>query len=162
VEWIAALKGKTVGLDTTPLIYFIEENPTYLETVRPFFEALSHGEFSAVTSVVTLLEVLVHPFRRGDTKLAQQYRDILLNAENLTTILLSQSVAEGAARLRATHNIRTPDAIQMAAAIHAGASFFLTNDTRLPSLPKLKVLVLDELRQATSVETGWFEESYDT
>ncbi len=60
MEWIAVLKGKTVGLDTTPLIYFIEENPTYLKTVRPFFEALSHGEFSAVTSVVTLLEVLVH------------------------------------------------------------------------------------------------------
>jgi len=37
------------------------------------------------------------------------------------------------------------DAIQMATAIHEGASFFLTNDARLPSLPKLKVLVLDEL-----------------
>jgi hypothetical protein len=30
VEWIEALQGKVVGLDTTPLIYFIEENPTYL------------------------------------------------------------------------------------------------------------------------------------
>ena len=146
MEWVAALQGKVVGLDTAPLIYFIEENLAYLETVRPFFEAMDHGEFSVVTSVVTLLEVLVHPFRRGDATLAQQYRDILLNAEGLTTILLSQDIAEEAARLRAAHNIRTPDAIQMATAIHEGASFFLTNDARLPSLPRLKVLVLGELK----------------
>lgn len=146
MEWIAALQGKVVGLDTTPLIYFIEENPAYLETVRPFFEAMDHDEFSVVTSIVTLLEVLVHPFRHGDRTLAQQYHDILLNAEGLTTILLSHDIAEEAARLRAAHNIRTPDAIQMATAIHEGASFFLTNDARLPSLPRLKVLVLDELK----------------
>jgi hypothetical protein len=78
VGWIEALQGKVVGLDTTPLIYFIEENPTYLDMVYPFFEAMDRGKFSVVTSIVTLLEVLVHPFRRGDTRLAQQYRDILL------------------------------------------------------------------------------------
>jgi hypothetical protein len=34
----------------------------------------------------------------------------------------------------------------MATAILEGASFFLTNDARLPSLPGLEVLVFDELR----------------
>jgi len=34
VEWINDLQEKTVGLDTAPLIYFIEENPAYIETVR--------------------------------------------------------------------------------------------------------------------------------
>jgi len=29
VEWINDLQGKTVGLDTAPLIYFIEENPAF-------------------------------------------------------------------------------------------------------------------------------------
>jgi predicted nucleic acid-binding protein len=147
--WIDALWGKAVGLDTTPLIYFIEENPAYLDMVCPFFQAMDQGDFSVVTSIVTLLEVLVHPFRHGDTVLAQQYRDILLNAKGLTTLLFSQDIAEEAARLRATHNIRTPDAIQMATAIYAGASFFLTNDSCLPSLPGLEVLILDELK-ATS------------
>lgn len=144
--WIDALSGKVVGLDTMPLIYFIEESLAYLDTVCPFFEAMDRGDFSVVTSVVTLLEVLVHPFRHGDTILAQQYRDVLLNAKGLTTLLLSQDIAEEAARLRATHNIRTPDAIQMATATYARASFFLTNDSRLPSLPGLEVLVLDELK----------------
>ena len=87
---------KSCGQGTTPLIYFIEENPTYLDMIHPFFEAMDRGEFSVVTSIVTLLEVLVHPFRRGDTSLAQQYRDVLLDAENLTTIFLSQDIAEEA------------------------------------------------------------------
>ncbi len=146
MAWVTALQGQVVVLDTAPLIYFIEENPTYLEMLRPFFVAMDRGEFSVLTSTVTLLEVLVHPLRRGERELAQQYRDTLLGAAGLITISLSPDIAEEAARLRARHNIRTPDAIQMATALRAGASRFLTNDVRLPSLPDLQVLVLDELK----------------
>jgi predicted nucleic acid-binding protein len=147
MEWIDSLRGSVVGLDTTPLIYFIEENPVYSKVVDPFFEAVAHGEITVITSVVALLEALVHPIRNADTKLAQKYRDILLDSEELTTILLDQDIAEEAARLRAFHNIRTPDSIQMATAIIGKASFFLTNDIRLPSLPNLKTLLLDDLKQ---------------
>jgi len=146
MEWIAQLQGQVVGLDTAPLIYFIERNPTYLEMMRVFFRALNCGEFKVVTSVITLLEVLVQPLRRGETALAQEYRDILFDEEGLTTIPVSPDIAEAAAQLRAVHNLRSLDAIQMATAIHEGAAFFLTNDVRLPSLPGLEVLVLDSLR----------------
>lgn len=145
--WIDSLRGSVVGLDTTPLIYFIEENPAYLKVVDPFFEAVALGEITVITSVIALLEVLVHPIRNADTKLAQKYRDILLDSEGLTTILLDQDIAEEAARLRVFHNIRTPDSIQMATAIIGKAPFFLTNDIRLPSLPNLKTLLLDELKK---------------
>jgi predicted nucleic acid-binding protein len=107
---------------------------------------MDHGEFTVVTSMVTLLEVLVHPFRGGDADLAQQYRDILLHAAHLTTIELSQDIAEEAARFRATYNLRTPDAIQLATALHASASHFFTNDDRYPTVPGLRILVLDTLR----------------
>jgi predicted nucleic acid-binding protein len=146
MEWIAQLQGQVVGLDSAPLIYFIEENPTYLEMTDAFFEAMVRGEFRVVTSVVTLLEVLVYPLRQGNRILAQQYRDILFNEEGLTTIAVSPAIAEEAAQLRATYNLQTPDSIQMATAISGGASFFLTNDARLPSLPGLEVLVLEDLR----------------
>jgi hypothetical protein len=39
VEWIGALRGSTVGLDTGPLIYYIEEHPAFLARIKPFFEA---------------------------------------------------------------------------------------------------------------------------
>ena len=83
MEWIETLRGAIVGLDTAPLIYFIEENPTYLPIVRRFFEAVDRGEFRAVTSVLTLTEVLIHPLRHGDHNLADQYRRILLHASQV-------------------------------------------------------------------------------
>ena len=63
MEWIEALRGSIVALDTAPLIYFIEEHPAYLPKIRPFFEAAERGEFRIVTSFITLLEVLVRPLR---------------------------------------------------------------------------------------------------
>lgn len=84
MEWINALRGRTVGLDTAPVIYFIEENPTYLEAVRHFFSSADKGDFAVVTSTVTLLEVLVHPLRSNNRELASEYRDILLGSKLIT------------------------------------------------------------------------------
>ena len=106
---------------------------------------MEQGHFTVITSMVSLLEVLVHPFRFNNTKLVEEYRDILLRSKNLTTIVISTAIAEEAARLRASYNIRTPDAIQLATAINGGASFFLNNDDRLPALPNLSLITLDTL-----------------
>jgi predicted nucleic acid-binding protein len=143
--WLDSLQGQTIGLDTSPLIYFIEEHPKYLRLVRPFFEALDRGEFQVVTSAVTLLEVLVQPLRSGDDILAGKYREILTNAKNLSLIELSVPIAERAAWLRASSSLRTPDAVQLAAALNQGARFFLTNDGRLPAVQGIELLVLDDL-----------------
>jgi predicted nucleic acid-binding protein len=145
MEWLIQLRGQTIGLDTAPLIYFIEQNPAYLEMVRAFFQAMSQREFQVVTSTLTLTEVLVHPLRSGDRDLATQYRDILFDQENLTIVPVSAEIAEIAAQLRATQNLRTPDAIQLATTIRGGARFFLTNDSRLPVIENLELLVLEKL-----------------
>lgn len=145
MEWINRLEGELVGLDAAPLIYFIDRNPIYVDMMRLFFRAMNKGDFTVVTSIVTLVEALVYPLRQEDATLAQQYRDILFNGEGLTTVQVFEDIAEAAARLRADYNLRTPDAIQMATAVHEGASFFLTNDTHLPSLPGLELLILDDM-----------------
>jgi predicted nucleic acid-binding protein len=145
MEWIRALHGTVVGLDTASIIYLIEENPTYLPIVRPFFEAVDRGYFQIATSILTLTEVLVHPLRNGDKRLADQYRRILLQARHITTIPFSERIAEQSAKLRAYDGLRTPDAIQVAPAVHSGASSFLTNDARLSRVSSLNVLVLDQL-----------------
>jgi predicted nucleic acid-binding protein len=147
MEWITQLQGRLVGLDTAPLIYFIEENPTYINMMDAFFEAMDRGEFRVVTSVITLLEVLVYPLRQLDTTLANRYRNILSFSPSLRTVEVSREIAEKAAELRAIYNLQTPDSIQMATAIVNRASFFLTNDVRLPSISGLQVLVLEDLRQ---------------
>lgn len=142
MEWLKPLYGQVVGLDTAPLIYFIEKHQTYLPFVRPFFEAVNRGDIQVVTSTLTLTEVLIHPLRQGNQDLAREYSRILLNATNVKTLSVSPLVAAEAARIRADSGIRTPDAIQLATAQQAKATFFLTNDEALAKIPGLQVVVL--------------------
>lgn len=145
MEWIDALRGEIVALDTAPLIYFIERHPSYVSKLKPFFAAADRREFRIVTLLVTLVEVLVHPLRRGRDDLVREYRDILLRSPALASLPLSQEIAEEAARLRAAHNMKTPDAIQLATAKIAGANWFLTNDGSLPCPSGISLLIVDRL-----------------
>lgn len=147
MEWISSLRGKIIGVDTAPIIYFIERHPLYIHIMHSFFQEVQKGEIAVVTSTMALLETLVMPFRHRNVDLADQYRRILLKTKGHRTFRLSPIIAEEAARLRAFYNISTPDSIQIATAIYGGASFFLTNDTNLPTLPDLKIIVLEDLRK---------------
>ena len=66
-----------IGLDTAVFIYFVEEHAEFLALVEPLFVGLDGGRWSAVTSSMTLLEVLVVPYRAGDTALAERYEALL-------------------------------------------------------------------------------------
>src|SRR5271169_1387773 len=139
--WVEDLYGTVIGLDTAPFIYYTELRTGYADLLFPFFEAVGQGKITIVTSIVTLVETLVLPVRKGDAKLANQYRNMLFNTDNVSTIMLSQEIAEEAAELRALHNFRGLDAIQLATAINAQASFFLTNDRQLQRASAIPVLV---------------------
>lgn len=136
--------GATVGLDTALFIYFIEEHPRYLPIVEPLFAAIDTGHLTAVTSAITLLEVLVIPYRAHDAGLASRYEALLAGSRGLSLIDLSRSQLHAAARLRGTNPaLRMPDALQLAAASSTGCSAFVTNDRKLPSVAGLAVLQLD-------------------
>lgn len=138
--------GKTVFLDTAPLIYFIEGHSVYKPVLAPLFTFNDQSGFVFVTSTITLLEVLVKPLREGKTIIAKQYRDTITNAPGVEIIDMSTAVAETAARLRATYNLKTPDSIQLATALEAKADYFLTNDVKLKVISELITVTMDELR----------------
>ena len=72
------LGGGPVGIDSALFIYLIEENPTFLPLVEPIFAAIDGGTLLAVTSAVTLLEVLVIPYRSQNEPLAERYEAAVL------------------------------------------------------------------------------------
>jgi predicted nucleic acid-binding protein len=127
------------------VIYFVERNERYIEAIRPLFEAADRGQVRLVTSAITLLEVLVVPLRAGDAVVARRYEELLSRSRGLTLVDLRRPILRAAAHLRAVHAVRTPDAIQLAAAVTERCGSFLTNDRRLPDLPGLPVLQLADL-----------------
>ena len=141
---IDELCGLRICIDTAPFIYFIEKNPKYLGLLRPFFAEINAGKIDALTSTITLLEVLVLPFKTKNESLAEKYRDILLYAEGLTTFEIFHEVSELSAKLRAKYSIRTPDAIQIAVGIIYGADAFLTNDSGLKKVKDIRVVILED------------------
>jgi predicted nucleic acid-binding protein len=142
-----ALAGVTaLGFDTALLIYFVERHPAYVDMIREVLRRVDSGAITGYSSVVTLTEVLTQPKRVGNTKIENEYRDLLLHSRNFGLILIDASIAERAADLRARYSLRTPDALQIAAALAAGCEAFLTNDPPLKRVTELRVLVLDDLK----------------
>jgi len=92
-----------------------------------------------------LTETLTKPLKVADKAVEQAYRSLLQNTEHITLISVTDQVAERAAHLRAQYNLRTPDALHVAAAIDQSCDAFLTNDFTLRRITELRVLVLDEL-----------------
>ena len=133
-----------VALDTSIFIYFIEEHSLYLPLVEPLFEAIDAGQLEAVTSSLTLLEVLVIPFRFSNGALIDRYETLLTKSQGLRLVDLDRELLRSVAQVRASTRAKTPDAIQLVAAMAGACPVFLTNDDRIPSLPGLRVLLLDD------------------
>lgn len=132
-----------VACDTALFIYLIEENARYLPLIEPLFRDADAGRREIVTSALTLLEVLVVPFRAGSRALAERYEALLTRSRGVRLVDIGREQLHAAAQLRAALNVRTPDALQLAAALTTGCDTFLTNDRRLPAVPGLHILQLD-------------------
>ena len=131
-----------VALDTAVFIYFIQEEPRYLPHILPLFEQADAGVRELVTSAVTLLEVLVVPYRADDLPLAERYEQLLTRSRGMRLIDITRDHLRAAAQLRALARVKTPDALQLAAALSAGCGVFITNDRELPDVAGIRVIQL--------------------
>ena len=130
-----------VALDTVAFIYYIEDDPRYAPLLEPIFTRAGR-DVTVVTSAMTLLEVLVLPFRRGQAQLADRYDQLLTRSRGVTLVDITRHQLRAAASLRAVLPIKTPDALQVVAATSTGCKVFITNDRRLPVIPGLRVIQL--------------------
>ena len=131
-----------IGVDSAIFIHFIEAAPTWLPAITPLFHAADTGQRELVISAVTLLEVLVVPYRAGNAAIAARYEALLTRSRGIQLIDLTRAQLRRAAQLRALTGVRTPDALQLAAAHDAGCTTFVTNDRRLPAVPGLRIVQL--------------------
>lgn len=142
---VEKVRGKLVGVDTSIFIYFIEKkNPAYIRIMREFFKKNKEGKIRLVTSTITLLEVLVQPFKQSRHDLVEKYKKILEESEYIKLVDFNIEISEISAKIRAKSGIRTPDAIQIGTSVHSEADYFLTNDKRLKSVEEIPLILLDD------------------
>jgi predicted nucleic acid-binding protein len=132
-------------LEAAPLIYYVEENPKYVDKLEAIIAFIGDSPVKAISSAITLTEVLSHPMRLGRQDLIDKYRDILLESGSFRLVPVTTMIASSAASMRSRYSLRTPDALHLATAIEEACDLFITNDKGIKRVTELQVLVLDEL-----------------
>jgi predicted nucleic acid-binding protein len=136
---------QVAGIDTVTFIYHFERHPQYFRLTQPFFRSVLSGELRAVTSMITLTEIVVLPLRQGLVNVARSYESAIAHYPHLRVAPITRRTARIAGNLRADHRLLAPDALQVAAAIQYGATAFVTNDKQMRRLSGLlDIVVLDD------------------
>lgn len=120
--------GERLLLDTTTLIAYL----SFGEQVSPVSayiidEMVRSGRNPAVVSAVTAMELLVRPLHIGAVDVSRRIMDFLTSFPNLQSLNVDLQIAQEAAFLRATLNLRSPDALIIAAGLTRSATHLVTN-----------------------------------
>lgn len=142
---LALPAGGPVYLDTNCFIYTVERIDPYRVALDSIWNDIRGRKLTVATSEFTIMEVLVKPLKDSDTALETLYRTILQRSPDVRALPVSLAVLERAAALRATTNLKTPDAIHAATALVHGAAMLITNDPAFRHVPGLSVTLLDDL-----------------
>lgn len=139
-----------VGIDSSILIYHLEDLPPYSELTEGIFSALAEGDLAAVISTLSVTELLVKPFAEGEEERIKDFERFLQGLPRTAIVAPSYEIAKGAARLRGLYGLRTPDALILSTALSEGARGFLTNDEGLRKVEGegIAILILDDYLNA--------------
>lgn len=113
--------------DACVLIYLIEEHAEMYPSIDKKLRA--PGNLTLALSDLIRLECRIRPMRQLDWSLLARFDRFFSNPGHIY-IPASRPVFNLATELRAMHNLKTPDALHLAAALHGGCDQFWTNDHR--------------------------------
>ena len=134
-----------VALDTMVFVYHLANHPRYAALTTMVLEAVETGQLAGMTTTITLAEILTAPAKVGDRQAAQDYELYLTRFPNLQIAPLDIALARETALVLGATGLRTPDAIQVAAARLVNADAIITNDRRwVGRVDRPAVVVLDE------------------
>ena len=136
-------RQRRIALDTSILIYHMEANARYLALADAVFSWIERTGHEAVTSTITMTELLIPSYRDKDEHRVDEFYGLLSTYPNLRWIPPDLETADLAAQLRATYRLRTPEALQAATALRAQATGFVTNDPVFAGIEDFKTAVLD-------------------
>lgn len=132
---------KLIGLDTNIFIYYFQKDKEFGLAVRSLFGVLAKKEARAVTSVITLTELLSITATDREVDALKAH---FLETPSLIIEDINQTIGTDAARIRRTYGFRTPDAIQLATSLFYKVDVFVTNDKRLKAFKEITIIFLSK------------------
>jgi predicted nucleic acid-binding protein len=130
-----------IFVDTNILIYHLEANPDLGAIASARLATLDAAGDRVVVSDLVRLECRVGPLKSADSELLARY-DGFFALPSVLVVALTTAVCDRAAAIRAKYGYRTPDALNLAAAVESGCGSFLTHDLKLSRFPELRVEAL--------------------
>jgi predicted nucleic acid-binding protein len=127
-------QGPIVYFDSNPFIYFLEGTPDLMKMLDPLFRAVSANPGRAVTSEITLGEVLAPSSQPGGWSLElkrRAYLDLIGKSGFMRLEPVTREIIPETAALRVGTALKLVDAIHLATAIMSGCRYLLTADRRL-------------------------------
>ena len=142
---IDELIGKSVYLDTNIFVYFLEGMSPFNEAMKKIFQSIENSDIHAVTSELSLAEVLVKPFSDKNDFLIRKYEELFVSKASFEVLPIKRNVLIEAAKVRFKNGCKLPDAIHIATALAEKCSYFLTNDKRFGKTSGIQTLLLSEI-----------------
>lgn len=126
-----------VYLDTNVFIFALEGAAPFASGLADLFASIDTGGVMAVTSELTLAEVLVRPFEIEDDEAVRTFELALSSRSGLSVEPVDRAILRTSAKVRAELGGKLPDAIHIATAVERGCRYFVTEDHRLRLPPNL-------------------------
>jgi predicted nucleic acid-binding protein len=120
--------GRRLYLDANVFVYIVEGFEMYKEALGALLRDMDEGRVVAITSELTLAEVLVKPIQTGRADLVRAYETMISPGRGREIMPVSRDILREAARLRASTSLRLPDAIHVATAKLSNCHSVITND----------------------------------
>lgn len=131
-------------LDTNVFIYFLDEGSGWAAGARRLLEFGQRDQATLVSGDAVVAEVMVGIYRLADPGVTRR-TESLLSADFLTVFPHDGDTFLQAARIRASAGGHLIDALHVATAMAAGCDAIVSHDARMPRLPEMPVLRLDQL-----------------
>ncbi len=130
-------------LDASVLALHTAGIPSSLPLTRTLFRLMESGDVTAQTSALSLYQLLMESYRRGEETTADRVERLIGALPGLRVVPIDGRIARQAAQVRARIGGGLERSVQLATALSEEADLFLTRHSSLRRVAGLRVESLD-------------------
>ena len=130
-----------LGADTGFFVSYANNHPRALE----IWQELIDGLHTLVISTLTISEILVYFYQRGDGEKGQEWIELMVETDSIEVVPVSVEVAARSARYRHGMGLPTVDSVILATFLERGCEKVLSTDDDFRIVDEQKVLPVEFL-----------------